>query len=175
MCVSVIVIPQPIRASVSQCEICMCVYVCGGLGLGILNYWIHVQTLWSTECLCLCISAQSFYVPVVPSGIIYNSWQFYNSSFGAIYIDHRGCQSLAQNSDFSRVPLVFLLSAVVPIAWLHYSFCLSPLNKCDNSLKMRLKSTFSGPGSARLLIREQPKPRVSLSMELSWSVNSIPS
>lgn len=68
------------------------------------------------ESLCLCIPAQSFYVPVVPSGIIYNSRQFYNSPFSAIYIDHRGCQSQARNTDFSRVPLSFLLSAVVLIA-----------------------------------------------------------
>lgn len=58
-----------------------------------------------------------------------------------------------------------------------YIFHLFPLNKCEIS-ETEVKVLVSRPQlrvvSARLLIREQPKPGVSLSMKLSWSVNSIP-
>lgn len=131
-----------------KCEVCggCCRGFGGGVG-GILNYWIHVQTLWLAECPCLCIPAQSFYVPVVPSGIIYNSRQFYNSPFSAIYIDHRGCQSQARNTDFSRGALSFPLFAAGPTAYFLYIFHIFPLNKCEISLKMKLKYLFPGLGS----------------------------
>lgn len=56
-----------------------------------------------------------------------------------------------------------------------YIFRLFPLNKCEISENEVLASwPRLRVVSARLLIREQTKPGISLSLKLSWSVNSIP-
>lgn len=128
---------QSSSVSALKCEVCG--WCWRGFGGDILNYWIHVQTLWSAEYPCLWIPAQSFYVPVVPSGIIYNSRQFCNSPFGAIYMDHRGCQSQARNTYFSRVALSFPLSfadAMAMTLFFLVFFSQTSVNLSESELKL---------------------------------------
>lgn len=71
------------------------------------------------ECLCLCIPAQSFYVPVVPSGIIYNSRQFYNGH-SVLFILITGAAKARLGIPTFPESLSFLLSAVVLLASLPF-------------------------------------------------------
>lgn len=75
------------------------------------RWWegVHSGNVCLAACLCLCIQVCALLSSSFVLGIIYNSRQFYNSPFGAIYIDRTGCQAQAQNTGFSWIALFLSL------------------------------------------------------------------
>lgn len=103
--VIVFLIAQPIRNQLSLCD-------------RVWKWWwwwwervhtgyMHILKIYVWLHVCACANKSVlFYVPVLSLGIIYNSRQFYNSPFGAIYIDHTGCQAQPQNTGFFWIALI---------------------------------------------------------------------